>query len=777
MTSTKYKEERTLVRGLHRLPGEDRDSFRLKTDRLRKHFQQFNLDVSELCQWLMSLRPKETGQSSDFRRFWDSVLDPESALQDSQRNRSDWFRLTLVKAALGLIPADLPDDWSVSLSLAQAINEVRSLRITKSTAALKVRAEQLNDAHFMIICKSAAEWIMQRYVRVNENQARQLEEWTKEKAEWESRHPELTEELRNTYNHIFRELGIRRKKPRVCTWEHLSKQRDNCEWAGKRLMSGGKWQNHAQLCVKYRDFEGKIDKGKKTYFTENAKSYLAIRKRNRSLKRNEALENLYKSVPKARGWFGREWERYLKVTGLSEQTLLADQSGRLPHCVEFGEEFECAYNRHTNECEQYRRLVSALPSSAQDAESLYREWRREYLAGPRRAVFRYPSAQNLPLPKIFGRGFYTIEFTNSVLRLRLDDMPDGEFLDFGFKPWPRGYDFQPEGIEITSVHVHFIGTRARVGFRFSVPHKASRLGISQDEIDRLRSYNFPRKAQDQKFLDEVRKQIIANLSGCPEGDLRILTVDLGTEKSGAAVFKGREFVSSFVLKTVKLDNLYETRPSPPKDSQGKQKLPDKKLGLGPGHVGRHLTALAESFQKISATRIEKKADERAIDAPPTGAYDERRFVAHIRWMIRDWVRLNASQIICKAEKEKTDIIVFESMRGFRAPGYDRIDDDKKRRLAFFAFGRVRRKVAEKAVERGMRVVTVPYLFSSQVCSSCGRMQKDKATLRQNKGKGNFKCENVSCSYSGDSDANAAAVLGHVFWGKITLPADHLRNKT
>jgi IS605 OrfB family transposase len=143
-------------------------------------------------------------------------------------------------------------------------------------------------------------------------------------------------------------------------------------------------------------------------------------------------------------------------------------------------------------------------------------------------------------------------------------------------------------------------------------------------------------------------------------------------------------------------------------------------------------------------------------------------------MIRDWARLNASQIIQAAENHGVDLIVFESLRGFKAKGYEKLEQEEKRRLAFFAYGRVRRKVKEKAVERGMRVVTVPYLESSQHCWSCGKKQEDLRKLRENKKIRRFKCE--FCSNKCDSDVNAAGVLAKVFWGDIVLPTEETRRR-
>jgi transposase len=172
--------------------------------------------------------------------------------------------------------------------------------------------------------------------------------------------------------------------------------------------------------------------------------------------------------------------------------------------------------------------------------------------------------------------------------------------------------------------------------------------------------------------------------------------------------------------------------------------------------------------------LEKRSQEvarivakRGPETAELGTHDLRALSLHVRGMLRDWVRLNTARIITAAENKKADLIVFESLRGFRAPGYDNLDEAKKRRLAFFSHGRIRHKVREKAVERGMRVITVPYLKSSQYCGYCGKEKLEKAALKKNKRKHSFQCE--YCGYGCHSDVNAARVLGRVFWGEIVLP--------
>ena len=77
MAGTRYSEARTLVRGLRRLGGESREEFKRKVLRLRRHFEQFNVDVSELCQWLMGLRPSGKGGGVATKEFCEFFLEPD----------------------------------------------------------------------------------------------------------------------------------------------------------------------------------------------------------------------------------------------------------------------------------------------------------------------------------------------------------------------------------------------------------------------------------------------------------------------------------------------------------------------------------------------------------------------------------------------------------------------------------------------------------------------------------------------------------------------------
>ena len=802
MSQTRYREERTLVRRLCRLPGEDRTEFKRKVARLREHFERFNVDVSELCQWLMGLRREcaDADKPGGFGTRGDFILEPSLEGSDADETERDRWRLAVFDDAAGLRRASDLGGRPVPESLRQAMERSAGGRRTPTSRRLFERLRVLGPAHRLVLLKAATEWTVARYQRGVENWVRQREEWEKEKTAWEGRHPALTEEVRNRFTDVFKSLrdperdgspGMRRKNPRICGYERLRENKDNCIYAGEK--------GHGPLCWKYVDFvkdqKARNKRFNKKHFAENAEKYLAFRAAPSGVERatehkRRALERLYKDVPRCQRWFEDAWTAYLRFLGLNEQTVV--QSRRLPHCLKIGETWEksqCRWNPHTELCKEYKRALEGLDARTLALESEYREWRREYLAGPRKPSFRYPSSRELPMPKIFGEGFHEIDFERSVLRLRLDDMPAGQWIEFGFVAWPRHYRPSKKEVKVTSVHVHFVGTRARAGFRFDVAHQRSRFNCTQDDLDELRSRQFPRRAQDQAFLEAARKRLLESFSGDAERDLRLLAVDMGETGACAAVYQGRTHEKDVPLRIVKIEKLYSDRP----EALGKE----DSRGLRKEHVGRHLEKAAEGAAEVAAHR-------RKDGGPPAtpGDYDFRGLKRHVAWMIRDWVRLNAAQVTAAAEEHRCDLIVFESLRGFTPPGYDKLGDQnerKKRWLAMFAYGRVRRKATEKAVERGMRVATVPYFKSSQFCSACGHEQQNKGRWRKNKGDRLFKCEcgdpkawggrgqgrdggrmtpangtearrDCGCTANLNSDANAARVLARVFWGEICLPS-------
>ena len=799
---SRYRQSRTLVRRLCRLPGETRADFRRKVLRLREHFERFNVDVSDLCQWLMGLRPKDRDGDPGVPTFWHFFLTPSVDGVDADESERDRCRLAVFDAVAGIRSEIRIGDQSLSQALKDAVSQVAQRPKTVSTQQLFERMRGLDPAHRLVLTKSAAEWIVARYQHGVENWQRQRAEWEKEKQEWEGRHPVLRQEICEQFTQIFKSLvwdpekppGVKNKRPRICPYERLKVDSDNCIYAGEK--------GHGPLCWKYATFvrDQKKQNGKfnEKHFCDNAEMYLRFRN---TRDRVCALQCLHREVPQCKRWFETAWNAYLKALELNEETAVTH--GQLPHCRKIGETWEeskCQRNPHTELCRQYKNKLSTLDADTLKLEADYRQWRRNFLAGPSKPSFRYPSSRTLPMPKIFGDRFHEIDLERSVIRLRLDDMPEGESIEFGFIPWPRGYHPRRSEVLVTSVHVNFVGSRARVGFRFDVPHRESRFRCTQDELDELRSRTYPRQAQDQQFLDAARQRLLESFSGGAETDLRILAVDLGETGAHTAVYVGRRHQLDVPLRIVKIDQRYEGLPEVLEKDKLLENPPkfDPKTdlrGLRKEHVGRHLNQLADGAAKISEHR------QTIVAAPVTlRDSDFRGLTSHIRWMIRDWVRHNAAQIVAAAEEHHCDLIVFESLRGFMPPGYEKLDVNdqrKKRWLAMFAYGRIRRKVVEKAVERGMRVVTVPYFKSSQFCSACGHPQENEGRWRKNKRVHRFECEcggprpshgkrpapksdrippknnadlKCSCNLKLDSDANAARVVAHVFWGEICLPS-------
>jgi len=767
MNRTRYREERTITRGMRRLPGEERKSFKAKVITLRRNFEQFNTDVSEICQWLMSIRPNGKHNIPNTEPFWDFILEPHNFVVNQEETNIDSVRLVVFEMAVGWRQVTDVANFELERQLLMSLESIQSVPRTIAAKRMLQRIKNYEFQHKMVLLRSAVEWINTRFIRTYKNWEMNIKEFLEKKKVWENDHPKLTEEIRNTFNKVFDELEISKKNPNICRWSHLKKNRDNCNYAGVRIKVGGEYNNHSEKCKRYQDFLKKHSAHKK-YFAANAMMYINIRKKRRDLTKREAIKVLLDKIPQARSWFPQAWDNYLEYLGLNEISLINKFDGQLPHCLRL--DTECIYNVHTQSCRKYYVLLKDLPDKYLSLEETYREWRKYFLREPRKPVFAYPSTRQRTVSKIFGRDYFEADYDNSIIKLRLDDMAEGQFLSFGFKPWPVDYDVQPIDTEITSVLVHFIGTRARVGFRFKMPHRPSRINIKQDELDELRSRSRLIQEKDQALLEKVRLRLRDGFIGIFDKELRVLAVDLGTSSCATAFFVGRQFQESSRLQIVKYDRVYKSNYEIKKRRNNKgidkqKQLLFKEKGLNQYHIKVHLDKLAEQNKQI----IKKRE---ASGNPTPTEQDMRRLSLHIGWMHRDWVRINASQIIKSAKKLRADLIVFESLRDFRPMMFNEFDIDKKRRLAFFPFGLIRHKVIEKAVESGMRVVTVPYMFSSQFCGACGRQQNDKKRLQKNKTDKRgacFICEYNDCAFEGDPDENAARVLGGVFWGNIRLP--------
>ncbi len=765
----KYREERTIVRGLRRMPVETTVEFKQKVVLLRGRFEKFNLDVSELCQWLMSIRPKKDREGNlvreEAREFWEFFLNPDMIVVDP--TFSDSLRLKVFdelssdKMNTALLSGD------ISQPLLDSMDAVRRIEKSESTRKLFIRLAKMPAVQRMILLKAAADWVYARYDRLIHHWEKRRPIWQKEKTEWEAKHPELTEEIHDRFTQAFHAIEIKKKSPRVCLAAKLVNTKDDCDFAGERIPADKKFVAHSQLCKKYwefrRDWESTnpADYGKfKKKFPEMAWRYIEIGVIKSRLTGNERMEELKREegvkIPLDKWWFPKVWNSYLKILNLNVKTLR--DYGKLPHCLKFDQ--PCEFNKHTQQCLDYYGQLKDIPTDFYAFDDDYRKWRKQYLAGPKKPSFTYPSAKSSPAPKIFGEHFYEIDWDQSVVKLRLDDMKKGEFLSFRFKEWPGGYDVKEARANVSSVHLSFIGARARVGFRFAVAPKQSQFSISQEEIEKARSGEFAPREDERIFPAIVRDKILESFQGDPNKELRILTVDIGETGAAVGFFRGREFLVAKPLRINKLDKLYESLEKKEKD--------EYRSGLNKDHVGRHL----DSFEDMASEITTRRGISTKTGAANLASHDLRYLALHTRWMIRDWARLNASQIIKLTEESPVDLIVLESERGFVAKGRAEKKeerDEKSRKMGFFAYGLIRRKLTEKAVERGMRVIMVPYRFSSQVCSECGCYQKEQKRLKENKTKRTFICEHKNCKYETNSDANAARVIGRVFWG-LELPS-------
>ncbi|GEM_PF-1031757 len=790
MDKTRYREERTFVRGICRLPEEDKEAYKQKVSKLHDHFTKFNVDVSELCQWIMGFRPNNGKKDQRITLFWEFYLTPEKFINGNGNEDPDQLRLQIFDIIAGWGKESDIAETPISPELLEVLPLVSAEKKSQTAERLFERLKEFKKSHRMILLKSSAEWVYARYQRLFENYEKQHEEWEKEKKQWEDEHPELTAEIREKYNDIFKKLEVKKKTPRICKWECLKQNIDNCNFEGE-LLNGKK---HSQLCKKYFDFtksykplKGKRNK-KRAKFREIAEKYLDFR---RKYEKRDSFNRLLNEDRKFL-WFGSAWDEYLKALNINEETILKDYGGKIPHCTIFAKDKDCEFNKHTEKCNQYKIELDNLSKSELELESLYREWRKDFVWGPGKPIFRYPSGKKLQTPKIFGKDYFEIDFDKSVLSLRLDNKGEDEWLNFGFMPWPKNYDKQPADIKdkISSVNINFIGNKPRAGFRFKVPHKKSRFRISQDEIDYLRSRKYPRKSQDQKFLDEARQLLLKNFSGNPEKEMRIMAVDLGTGSAAAAIFEGKVKKSAMSLKVIKSDKLRTNT------KNGKKGKDPRGRGVSLEHIQWHIKARNEGMKKIQE-KIKKYEEKQKLKSPADSKEtkekikkdkknEEFKFPAksmgrldrHIRLMLRDWVRLNAKQIIKTAEENNVDLIIFESLRGSKIPGYDDLNIEEKGRKVFWSYGKIRHKVREKAVERGMLVATVPEYNSSHICSECGNENWKK--WRKNKKKKLFICANKHCSLSKgggiDSDENAAIVIGKIFWGEIKASPKSKKNK-
>lgn len=870
MPRSRYRESRILVRRLCRLPGQ-REEFTRNVERLRSHFEQFNVDVSELCQWWMTLRKRygTPGRPSSFGVLGDFLLEPRIEGIDLTEQDADAWRLRVFDDVASFCPLDSPGQMSLPDALRKAMQLAAGASWTPTTRRLFDRMRNYHPTQRFVLLKAAAEWIVARYQKPLQWWEEQRPKFERARAAWEKKHPALTPQVRDQFTIIFQNLvdpgqdqrpGIRRKNPRICRWDRLKTGQDNCAYGEK---------GHGPLCWKYAEFvkackdlkafdaqHGRDPRRKKLidavkelfqwarnsntgyrfdekHFWENAEQYLQARIRIQETGRRGgngsphqlALESLFRDprigpqeAQRRRERFKREWKAYLEALEIGDQVVIEQK--RLPHCSKIGEtgdKSQCEFNRHTELCNRYKTALQSLDEPTRSLEGEYREWRAlGYLGGPRKPCFRYPSSRRLPIPKIFGKEYFELDFQRSCVSLRLDSGGQEDWVSFAFAPWPKQYHPRWQNVTVTSVHVNFVGNRVRLGLRFEVPHKQSRFSSTQDELDLLRKkFRFPDEEGD--YLRETQQLLCNTFQGQFRQQARILSVDLGRNGAAATVYEGCKHIADIPLPINKIDYCYPLssridpkqldpkplyQPDGPSSRRSKTDDDDEvdSRGLCIEHIARHLAALSQGASQLTQYRQQ-----------PTvvlQSNDYRRLQGHIKWMIRDWVRHNASCIIAAAEQYECDLILFENLRETRVPGYDVLNPKaahEKRQLAVLSFGRIRQKVTEKAVERGMRVVTVPEFRSSRVCSQCGHDQTlDRSQQRKwkkNKEQGKFRClcaapatgnssgskrdqaapageqeqqpaaqqSNCQCRLELHSDVNAARVLARILLGEIPLP--------
>src|SRR5262249_41959634 len=155
---------------------------------------------------LMSLRAKNGSGDPGVPVFWDFFLNPTVQAIEGDETESDRWRLAVFDEVAGTAPVRELAGRPVAESLRVAMREVADRPKTPTAERLFQRLRGLEPPHRLILLKAAAEWIVARYQHGVDNWTRQRDEWEKEKQEWESRHPELTEPVRNAFTGIFKNL-------------------------------------------------------------------------------------------------------------------------------------------------------------------------------------------------------------------------------------------------------------------------------------------------------------------------------------------------------------------------------------------------------------------------------------------------------------------------------------------------------------------------------------------------------------------------------------------
>ncbi len=153
--------------------------------RLREHFQRFNRDVSEICQWLMALRPRGEPQNPSLGPLWDFFTGPAPCGLEEDEAPADRGRLEVFKVAAGWSGPEALLGSNIESPVRDAAVACAGLPRSRTAAALLDRLRSLSDPHVMILVKAASEWVRAHYRRARENWDRHHRAWQDEKQAWE----------------------------------------------------------------------------------------------------------------------------------------------------------------------------------------------------------------------------------------------------------------------------------------------------------------------------------------------------------------------------------------------------------------------------------------------------------------------------------------------------------------------------------------------------------------------------------------------------------------
>jgi hypothetical protein len=147
---------------------------------LREHFQTFNVDASEICQWLMGIRPGNKREIEGTEPFWDFIIEPSDTLTDVDEDEIDKHRRRVFDVVIGIQPDESPSPPPPD-SLLESMRLVATIPKTPTAERLFQRLGKYEPSHRQILIKAAAEWIVTRYQNGVKNWEPRHKEWEKER--------------------------------------------------------------------------------------------------------------------------------------------------------------------------------------------------------------------------------------------------------------------------------------------------------------------------------------------------------------------------------------------------------------------------------------------------------------------------------------------------------------------------------------------------------------------------------------------------------------------